>query len=153
LLIRQILIAVDNLLKVIVVPHQLSWCLAAFDEVPVSQEVATGAEAVFRCRYPTADIIRWRVNGSLVGRSPPRYIIPSTIIHDDNGNLVDTLTIIARPELNGTEVVCVARFDDDRPEEPSQPVTLIGTDGVSCFLIVTDDSSIDAATQHVEMLC
>jgi hypothetical protein len=107
--------------------------------------VATGAVAVFRCRHLTADIIRWRVNGSLVGRNPPLYITPD-IFRDDNGSLVYTLTIIARSELNGTEVVCVARFDDDRPEEPSQPVTLIGTDGVSCFLIVTDDSSIDAAT-------
>jgi hypothetical protein len=90
--------------------------------------VAIGAEAVFICRHQTADNIRWRVNGSLVGRSPPPDIIPSTI-HDDNGNLVDTLTIIARPEFNVTEVVCVARFDDDRPEELSQPVTLIGIAG------------------------
>ena len=88
--------------------------------------MATGAQAVFRCRHPTADIIRWRVNGSLVGGNPPPDIIRD-IIRDDNGNLVDTLTITARPQYNGTEVVCVARFDDRRPEELSQPVILIGT--------------------------
>ena len=97
-----------------------------FDQVPITQEVATGAEAVFRCRHPTADTIRWRVNGSLVGRAPPPDVILD-IIHDDNDNLVDTLTITARPQYNGTEVVCVARFDDRRPEELSQPVILIGT--------------------------
>ena len=97
-----------------------------FDEVPITQEVATGAEAVFRCRHSTADIIRWRVNGSLVGWYPPPDITPDTT-RDDNGNLVDLLTITAQPQYSGTEVVCVARFDDGRPEELSQPAILIGT--------------------------
>ena len=104
-----------------------------FDEVPITQVVATGAQAVFRCRHSTADFLGWRVNGSLVGRNPPPDIIPD-IIHDDNDNLVDTLTITARPQYNGTEVVCVARFDDRR-QELSQPVILIGTDGTTCFLV------------------
>ena len=119
--------------------QHLSWCLAAaFDEVPVTQEVATGAQAVFRCRHPTADIVRWRVNGSLVGRNPPPDITPDTT-RDDSGNLVHLLTITARPEYSGTEVVCVARFDDSRPEELSQPAILTGTDS-NCFLVVTDNS-------------
>ena len=75
---------------------------SAFVEAPVSQEVAIGAEAVFRCQHPAADIIiRWRVNGSLVGRNPPPDI-SLDVIRDDNGNLVDTLTITALPEYNGT---------------------------------------------------
>ena len=124
----------------------------AFDGVPISQEVATGAQVVFRCRHPTADTIRWRVNGSLVGRNSPDVILD--IIYDDNGNSVDTLTITAQPLYNGTEVVCAARFDDGRPEEPSQPVILIGTDGASCFLVVTDNSfhrvcNIDVACSKV----
>ena len=98
----------------------------AFDEVPVTQEVAIGAEAMFRCRHPTANFIRWRVNGSLLGRSPPSDITPGTT-RDDNDNLVDLLTITARPEYNETEVVCVAGFYDGRPEELSQPAILIGT--------------------------
>ena len=112
------------------VPHQLfNLCSETdmiFDQVPITQEVVTEAQAVFRCRHPTADTIRWRVNGSLVGRDPPPDIILG-IIRDDNGNLVDTLTITARPMYNGTEVVCVAGFDDSRPQELSQPVVLIGT--------------------------
>ena len=86
--------------------------------------MAVGAEAVFRCRHPTADIIRWRVNGSLVGRSPPPDIIPETTRVNDS--LVDILTITARPEYNGTEVVCVARFDSGSPDEQTEPATLLG---------------------------
>ena len=99
--------------------------------------MAVGAVAEFRCRHPTADAIRWRVNGSLVGRSPPPDIIPSTT-HDDNGNLVDTLTITARREYNGTEVVCVARFDDGSLDEQTEPATLLGTIGIakSCILFI-----------------
>ena len=105
----------------------------AFVEVPITQEVATGAQAVFRCRHPSADTIRWEVNGSLVGGNPPPDITPGTT-RDDNENLVDLLTITARPEYSGTEVVCVARFDDSRPEELSQPAILTGTDS-NCFLV------------------
>ena len=98
----------------------------AFVEVPVNQEVPMGAEATFRCQHPTADTIRWRVNGSLVGRSTPPDIAPQTI-RKDNGNLVGTLSITARPEYNRTMVVGVARFDDGTPDEQTQPAMLIGT--------------------------
>lgn len=84
-----------------------------------------GEEAVFRCRYPTALFILWRVNDSLVGRDSPRDISPNTT-RDDNGNLVDTLTITARPEYNGTRVVGVARFDNGVPDEQTDAAMLIG---------------------------
>ena len=87
--------------------------------------MAIGAEAVFRCQHPTAFIILWRVNGSLVGWNPPPDITPG-ITRDDSGNLVDTLTITARLEYNGTVVVCVARFDDGSPDEQTEPALLFG---------------------------
>ena len=87
--------------------------------------MAVGAEAEFRCRHPTASFIDWRVNGSLVGQDPPREIIPGTT-RDVNGNLVNTLTITARPEYNGTEVVCVAFFVDGSPDEQTEPAMLLG---------------------------
>ena len=80
---------------------------------------------MFRCGHSTADTIRWKVNGSLVGRNTPNLLITT---YDDSGNVVDTLTITAQPEYNGTEVVCVARFDNGRPEEKTNPAELIGTD-------------------------
>ena len=87
--------------------------------------MAIGAEAVFRCQHSTADIIGWSVNGSLVGRRPPPDISLG-LVDDINGNLVDTLTISARPEYNGTEVVCVARFDNGSPDEQTKPAILLG---------------------------
>lgn len=97
-----------------------------FTEEPTTQEVNPRANAVFRCRHPTASYIRWRVNGSLLERDPPPDITPG-IICDDDGNLVDTLTITARPEFNGTEVVCVAKFNDGTPAINSSMALLIGT--------------------------
>ena len=94
--------------------------------------MAIGAEAEFRCQHSTADAIRWRVNGSLVGRSPPPDIILD-LVYDVNGNLVDTLSITARPEYNGTEVVCVARFDNGSPAEQTEPATLLGIAKISAF--------------------
>ena len=85
----------------------------------------TGAVAVFRCQSPTASYVSWRVNGSLLGRDLPPDITPGTT-RDDNGSLVDTLSITARPLYNGTMVVGVARFDDGRPDEQTEPAILIG---------------------------
>ena len=61
-----------------------------------------------------------------MGRNTPPGIIPNTF-RDDNGNLLGTLIITARPEYNGTMVVCVARFDDGRPDEQTEPALLTGT--------------------------
>ena len=94
--------------------------------------MAVGAEAEFRCRHPTADIIGWSVNGSLVGRNLPREITPSTT-RDIDGRLVNTLTITAQPEYNGTEVVCVALFVDGSPAEQTEPVTLLGIAKICAF--------------------
>ena len=99
--------------------------LLAFTKVPNSQEVSVGTEAVFTCRYATASSIQWRVNGNFVGRNPPIDITPG-ITRTENGTLVDTLTIIAQEKYNGTVVVCVALFDDGRPNEESIPATLSG---------------------------
>ena len=96
-----------------------------FTEVPTSQVVFVGEESVFRCRHLTANLIDWRVNGSLVGQNPPPDITPGTV-RDDDDSLVNTLTIIAHPEYNGTEVVCVAVFYDGSQPELSPAVVLQG---------------------------
>ena len=80
---------------------------------------------MFRCRHPTADAIRWRVDDALLGRNLPPDITPTTV-RDDGGNLVDVLTIVARAEYNGTMIRCVARFDNGTPDEETSPVLLIG---------------------------
>ena len=87
---------------------------------------STGENAIFRCRHPNASDIRWEINGELIrGRNYPPDITPGTE-RDDNQFLVQTLTIVAGPQYNGTEIVCVARFDDGSPDEMTLPVTLQG---------------------------
>ena len=108
--------------------------ILAFNEVPVSQEVPVGTEAVFRCQHSTAHYIGWRVNGSFVGRNSPPDITPGTT-RDEDGNLVDTLTIVARLEYNGTIVVCVAQFDDGTPDETSEPPAILLIQGINYMLI------------------
>ena len=83
--------------------------------------MSVGEVAEFRCSHPTADIIRWRVNGTLVslGRSPPDITLSV------NSELVHILTIIGRPIYNGTEVVGVARFDDGSPDETTNPEAML----------------------------
>ena len=93
-------------------------------ELPATQNVNAGDTAAYRCKHDTADIIRWRVNGSLIGRNPPPDVT-SNIVTDKNGDLDGTLTIVAHLEYNQTEIVCVARFDDGSPEEITSSVLLI----------------------------
>ena len=105
----------------------LFYAPSAFDEVPITYEVSTGAEAVFRCRHPTADIIKWRVNGSLVERNSTDITLAT--VYDSAGTanqMVYTLTIIARAEYNGSMVVCVAQFDEGASDEQTQPALLLG---------------------------
>ena len=67
------------------------------------------------------------MNGSLIERnSPPDLDVTPGTTRDIDGNLVYTLTVIARVEYNGTVVVCVARFDDGTPDINSSRALLIG---------------------------
>ena len=101
--------------------------MLAFNEAPVSVEVPVGSEAVFRCQHSTANNIDWIVNGSFVGRSPPPDITLGIITEGDNP--VDTLTIVARHDYNGTTIVCVAVFRDGSPDETSQPAAVLRVQG------------------------
>ena len=86
-----------------------------FIETPssVTIEVENGVEmdAVFRCRHQCIDtVISWLINGSSSRLHPD---VVDSFIRDSNGTRVDTLTIPAIPEYNGTVVVCVATFFDE----------------------------------------
>ena len=96
-------------------------CLV-FEEVPKSQQVSVGDSATFRCRHQSADTIRWRVDHTLITANPSPDITPTTV--REGGHVVHTLTIVARPEYNGTVVECVAMFDDHTPDEDTLPAVL-----------------------------
>ena len=87
-------------------------------------EVENGVEmdAVFRCRHQRIEAeINWLINGSL--SSVYRDVVDSFFLQS-NGTRVDTLTIPAIPEYNGTEVVCVATFVGGAPHEVTPPASL-----------------------------
>ena len=101
--------------------------ILGFTETPssVTIEVEHGVErdAVFRCRHQRIDaLIIWQINGSTSRLYPD---VVDGFVRDSNGSRVDTLTVPAIPEYNGTEVVCVATFFDGSPNEVTPPADLI----------------------------
>ena len=104
-------------------------CIIEFTVSPESQEVAPGTTATFECQHSTADVIRWRVNGTLIGQNTSPDIRTSSV------GGVNTLMITARPKYNGTAVRCVARFDNGQQDEHSSIATLKGTPFI-CILII-----------------
>ena len=92
-------------------------CHLGFAESPSSvtmnAENGVEREAVFRCRHQRIDaVINWLINGSSSRLYPG---VVDSFVRESNGTRVDTLTIPAIPEYNGTEVVCVAAFFDGSP--------------------------------------
>ena len=84
-----------------------------FDRFPISLNVSSGSEAVFRCGHPNAAAIGWRVNGTNVNTSHPDF-------RQSNAN---NLIITAHPQYNSTMVVCIA-FSLNSPHETSPPASL-----------------------------
>lgn len=85
--------------------------------------VGVGQVAVFRCQYPTADLIAWRVNETQVSVfNPPRA--PGITI-DTTSDTISVLTIVAQFNYNETEVVCIAAFTDGRMSNETTPVHLL----------------------------
>ena len=96
--------------------YHYNYCYAAtFTEVPSSQVVGVGQEAVFSCLDPTAFTYGWIWNRSEVRAPDP----PSGIKLNNN-----ILTIVAQSNYNETEVVCVAFFNSGEPMRTT-PVRLL----------------------------
>ena len=99
-----------------------------FIEMPLSVtiEVENGVvmDAVFRCRYQYTEAeiqIGWLVNRS--SSRQYRDVVEGFIL-DNNGSRVDTLTIPAIPEYNGTEVICEPSLFGGSPPEVTPPAYL-----------------------------
>ena len=95
-----------------------------FAEDPVNITLLLGSVkevAVFRCQHHSPDpYISWRVNGTSIRHFPD--IIEGSI-RENGTEVTNTLTIPARSEYNGTEVVCLA-FSDDGSREETPPAKL-----------------------------
>ena len=95
--------------------------LGTFTEIPTSVNISVGEAAEFRCRHSTADVVVWRVNGSLISFSNPPHGITTEFISGGS-----KLTIVGRPEYNGIQVVGVARFFSASPDESTNPPAILG---------------------------
>ena len=98
-----------------------------FTITPSQQVVGVGQDAVFRCRHPNTPFISWRINESTTvaeGNPGPPGITPSKNL-GLYGSVIDfTLTVIAQPIYNGTEIVCIAIFSGNVPNEETIAVNL-----------------------------
>ena len=94
--------------------------LGTFTEIPVSVNISVGEAAEFRCRHSTADVVGWRVNGSLISQVNPPHGITTEFISGSS-----KLTIVGRPDFDGIEVVGVARFFSASPEESTYPPAIL----------------------------
>ena len=93
--------------------------LGTFTEIPVSVNISVGEAAEFSCRHSTADVIGWRVNGSLISQVNPPHGITIEFIRGGS-----KLAIVGRPDFDGIEVVGVARFLSS-PEESTYPPAIL----------------------------
>ena len=104
--------------------------LETFIEIPESVNISVGETAEFRSRHTTADVVLWRVNGSLISQAKPPPDITTDFISGSS-----KLTIVGRLEYSGTEVVGVARFFSASPEESTNPPAILGGIYVQYFII------------------
>ena len=101
-----------------------SYFIIDFIETPSSQLICEpNGEAVFRCGHRSAQAqINWIIDGIPVQNFTDIKRGSSRI--DGSSAIVYTLTVPARPEYNGIEVVCLAFFADGSSPERTPPVNL-----------------------------
>ena len=70
--------------------------LGTFIEIPESKSISIGETAEFRCRHATADVVLWRVNGSLISQANPPPGITTEFISG-----CSKLSIVGQSEYSG----------------------------------------------------
>ena len=111
--------------------------IVGFSEIPSNITLLIGSdeEAIFRCSHESVGVdVAWLINGTFI----QNVQLPDVVIAfvNENGTKVHTLSIPARSEYNGTEVVCIANFVDALPER-SPSVILILMEGWSYVYILS----------------
>ena len=87
---------------------------------PASLNVTVDTVAVFQCQHPTAHVINWKINGSILQGLPEGF----SAGRSDDGALF-SLNIKALAEYNQTVIQCVAFFADSPSEESEQSLMMI----------------------------
>ena len=92
---------------------------------PLPRNVTLEEEVVFQCQHSTADVIGWRLNGTLLSAYAHQNTTVSSIPLSDGG-ITYKLMIIALPEYNNTSIECVAVFlDPGLPIMETAPIVLL----------------------------
>ena len=86
---------------------------------PGSLNVTLDTVAVFQCQHPTAHVINWKINGSILRDLPEGF---STDRSDDR---VFSLNIKALVKYNQTVIQCAAFFVDSPSEESEHSLMMI----------------------------
>jgi hypothetical protein len=97
----------------------------AFAEYPMNTTLIYPMETVatFRCRLESGAAANWLINGSM-----PRHFIhlePLLKFNNENGTVVDTLSITVTPEHNHTKIACVATIDGIPVVSPNATLTIV----------------------------
>ena len=89
---------------------------------------------MFRCRPIALNVhnVFWTLNRARVGANPPLEVTPGTI--RENGNVIDTLTIICMPTYNNSEIICMAEVGTESLS--TRPAALTGTHNIHVFLLL-----------------
>ena len=82
--------------------------------------------ATFRCRYePRATISNWLINGSDYLSFADLTMHFTLMFETINGTIAQILSITVTPELNGTQVACVATVDGAPVMSPNATLTVM----------------------------
>jgi hypothetical protein len=79
--------------------------------------------ATFRCRLEPGAGVNWLINGSM----PRHFTLLEPLIgfNNENGTVVDTLSITVTPEHNHTKIACVATIDGIPVVSPNATLTIV----------------------------
>ena len=82
---------------------------------------------MFRCRHATAAFITWKINDTMIDKyNLPLEITPGEYGEGSGpGGYVYFLTIIGRPQYNGTTVVGVATLFNGLSDDESFPAAIL----------------------------
>ena len=84
-----------------------------FVREPTNVTVVIEMEAIFHCQHTEADVIGWTLNGiSLLDLSLDGVSAHTASVA---GGVHNTLTIVAHPQYNNTQIKCVALHFDGSP--------------------------------------
>ena len=92
--------------------------------MPLSLNVTVGAAATFHCRYPSADVVNWLINGTTLKNLPSDL---EGSFHTNGRGA--SLTVTALPVYNASMIQCRAYFADGFEDDITTPAAILKIQG------------------------